>query len=405
MDTLRIRAYNVLFGDAILISVPDRDPEGNVETRHILIDVGNVLYKKRGGADTLFKKVLKDILEVLDGKPLDLYIMTHEHLDHVQGLLYAEKNCYPDDENDLRQRLQTRRAWLTGSAEEGYYEKHEDAKELNLQFRAVFNRIDRYLRARMASGQPVLGAIEALWVNNDTTKTKHCVEYLRNLAENTSYVHREFEVQGQNPFHEIKIEIWAPEENTADYYGRFQPAINALGVTEESKGGKGKPALVELIPPQGVDAGAFYNLVNSRKNIFDNLLAIDKASNNTSIVFCLEWRGYRLLFTGDAEERSWKTMDREKVLKPVHFLKVSHHGSCNGTPDPELLDKVLPPDSPDDKPRYALVSTWIEPYETVPDEETLDLIRDRCDKLYELHKENGEMRSPGEHIDIKFEAP
>jgi len=26
MDTLRVRAYNVRFGDAILVTVPDRDP-------------------------------------------------------------------------------------------------------------------------------------------------------------------------------------------------------------------------------------------------------------------------------------------------------------------------------------------------------------------------------------------
>lgn len=66
MDTLRVRAYNVLFGDAILTSLPDRNPSGNVETRHILIDVGNVLFKAKGGADHVFKPVMENILEVLD---------------------------------------------------------------------------------------------------------------------------------------------------------------------------------------------------------------------------------------------------------------------------------------------------------------------------------------------------
>ena len=36
MDILRIRAYNVLFGDAILITVPDRDQNGDVQTRIFL---------------------------------------------------------------------------------------------------------------------------------------------------------------------------------------------------------------------------------------------------------------------------------------------------------------------------------------------------------------------------------
>src|SRR3712207_7480481 len=37
---------------------------------------------------------------------------------------------------------------------------------------------------------------------------------------------------------------------------------------------------------------------------------------------------------------------REGVLEPVHFLKVAHHGSHNGTPDGEILDAILPPRRP-----------------------------------------------------------
>ena len=42
MDKLIVRAYNVGFGDAFLISFPDQVPGGETETRHILIDVGSV---------------------------------------------------------------------------------------------------------------------------------------------------------------------------------------------------------------------------------------------------------------------------------------------------------------------------------------------------------------------------
>src|SRR3954447_1082013 len=86
-DKLRVRVYNVLFGDAILVSVPDRGPSGKTEQRHILIDFGNAFVK--GGRDDVFEPVMRDILAVLDGRPLDLYVMTHEHLDHVQGLYYT----------------------------------------------------------------------------------------------------------------------------------------------------------------------------------------------------------------------------------------------------------------------------------------------------------------------------
>lgn len=50
MDKLRVRAYNVRFGDAILVSVPDKTSAGAKKTRHILIDVGNALGGKTRGA-------------------------------------------------------------------------------------------------------------------------------------------------------------------------------------------------------------------------------------------------------------------------------------------------------------------------------------------------------------------
>ncbi len=399
MDELRIRAYNVLFGDAILVSVPDRGPSGTVETRHILIDVGNVLFKSKGGEDHVFKPVMENILEVLDGNPLDLYILTHEHLDHIQGLPYAEEKFYTDSSDELSQRLQTRYAWLTASTEKNYYNNHPEAKKRRLQFRALYRAIDGYMKALKAYGEPIPEPIEALWANNNPRKTDDCVKYLRDLAEHTHYVHREFDPRSHHPLHEAKLEIWAPEEDTATYYGRHRPMTMGLGFTKPPKG-KRTPILTEIKPPPGVDAGAFYNLVNMRRGYIENLLAIDKAANNTSVVFCLEWRGLRLLFTGDAQERSWLTMYDEGVLKPVHFLKVSHHGSCNGTPEPELLDKILPVDGHDDKPRYALVSTMEGTYHNVPDDETLRQLDERCDRLYRVHEE----ALPGKYVDIKFEA-
>lgn len=132
MDALRVRVYNVLFGDAILVSVPDCGADGKVETRHILFDVGNVLPESKGGADEVFKPVVENILEVLDGKPLDLYVMTHEHLDHVQGLPYAESKFYKKSEGQLCSLLKTKCAWLTASSAADYYDTHPEAKKQHL---------------------------------------------------------------------------------------------------------------------------------------------------------------------------------------------------------------------------------------------------------------------------------
>jgi len=72
----------------------------------------------------------------------------------------------------------------------------------------------------------------------------------------------------------------------------------------------------------------------------------------------------------------------------------------NFQPAPELLDKILPIDADDDKPRHALVSTSEGTYHNVPDDDTLNLLRSRCDRLHEIHKE----APPGGYIDIEFKA-
>lgn len=379
METLRVRVYNVRFGDAVLITVPDRD-DGTTTMRHILVDLGNVLRGREGngGEDAVFGPVIEDIRKVLDGKPLDLYVMTHEHMDHVQGLLFASEK--------LQQELDVAHAWLTASAEKGYYQKpgHEKARRKKLDLDRAYRDAARYLAAAPEDAD----ALGPFMFNNNSSNTGKCVEFLRNLADETTYVHREADLDGTHPFSEAKLELWAPEEDTSVYYGHFRPV--ALGVT--SGGANGTPMLEVPKPPRGVDSGAFYGLVTSRRRgVYDNLLQIDRAANNSSVVFSLEWRGYRLLFPGDAEHRSWKEMDKRGLLKPVHFLKVSHHGSWNGTPTGELLDKILPLPPPDDRKRYAAISTWEKTYNNVPDTETRNELAKRCrvrsvedarDKLY-----------------------
>src|SRR6266540_4037023 len=333
-DKLRIRLYNVRFGDAVLVTVPD-----NGTTRHILIDVGNVLAGE-GGLDAVFKPVVEDIEAELGGKPLDLYVMTHEHMDHIQGLPFAKEKAGLELDVDY--------AWITASAAPDYYDTHPNARKKKLEADAVYEEIAVYR-----------GAL----------------------------------IEGTHPFEEAKFEIWGPEEDTSSYYRSFQPL--ALGV---NGGAAEAPTVVTPLPPSGVDAGAFYNLVDSRRTgLHDNLLAIDKAANNTSIVFSLEWRGWKLLFPGDAEQESWKMMDQQGVLEPVHLLKIAHHGSWNGTPQGEILDKILPTAPPDDRKRFAVVSTCLDTYNGVPDETTLATLGARA----ELHSTLDQIPDAG-HLDIEL---
>jgi beta-lactamase superfamily II metal-dependent hydrolase len=383
MSTLRVRAYNVRFGDAILVSVPDRDSQGRETTRYLLFDVGNVL-SGAGGVDDVFEPVVRDVLKELDGRPLDLYVSTHEHLDHVQGLLFASEQL------DLN--LDVQHVWLPASAATDYYDRFPDARKRRLQLQETFDQIQRHLDA--TEDQPS-ALVQSLRLNNDYRSTAKCVAFLRKLA-NPTYVFRGADLTGAHPFNEARLSVWAPEEDTTVYYGSFQPM--ALEVAEAAQRGTAA-ASPTVIPPSGVDAGAFYQLMELRRQTaVDNLLGIDKANNNTSVVVCLEWRGWRLLFPGDAEHRSWKEMDKQGMLAPVHFLKVAHHGSWNGTPPLTLLDKLLPLDPADDRPRQALVSTCADTYHNVPDTTTVEEVGRRAEVVTVGHADG-----PG-FVDLKFEA-
>jgi hypothetical protein len=386
MEALRVRVYNVRFGDAILVSVPEVSPDGASELRHIVIDVGNSL-STQGGVDTVFETVIDDVRAELAGSPLDLYVMTHEHMDHVQGLQYYQANVLKDTR--LKEVLQVRHTWLTGSAQPGYYEMpgHERAKKRKDLVEGFLADAERYFKAEPGD---LTEWTETLMGINNPRSTKDCVDLIRELApaDKTHYVYRGLDLQGKHPFEEATLEIWAPEENTSTYYGPIQPVAFAAvpGGTAWSK-----PTLTSMEPPPGVDAGAFYNLVEHRKSYGDSLLEIDSAANNTSVVFCLSWRGWKLLFPGDAEERSWREMDKRGLLRPVDFLKISHHGSRTGMLPGELLDKIMEPEkTPGSAPRFAALSAYPDPekvgaagqkwtYKDVPQREVLDKLRLRAE--------------------------
>ena len=354
---LRVRVYDVRFGDAVLVSVPEAG-----RTRHMLIDVGNVL-SGQGGDDSVFEPVIRDIVKVTDGH-VDLYVMTHEHLDHVQGLFHANQKVY---DGKLREKLHIDHAWLTASAHPNYYDTHVEARRKKALLTEAYERIATHVGVAPSRYSSLLAV-------NNPRSTADCVAFLRGLADHTHYMHREAKIDGAHPFEEARFEIWAPEEDTSDYYSALMPM--ALGVTTAA-GELPDTAAAAPVPPPGVDAGAFRDLVESRaRGWVDNLLAIDRAANDTSIVLRLEWRGWRLLFAGDAELRSWRRMQQQDVLKgPVHFLKVSHHGSHNGTPEEATLRDLFEHAASPKSRRRAVISTHPETYSGIPHSPTNAKIR------------------------------
>jgi hypothetical protein len=253
------------------------------------------------------------------------------------------------------------------------------------------------MRRLAAAGPATARRLGPLLANNNPRRTGDCVAHIRTISDDVHYVHRG--AQAPHPFRTARFEVWAPEEDTSGYYGRFGDSTDADDVA-----GAPEPADVpdvldvpdvpDVEPPAGVDPRAFRNLLERRsRNELSAVLAIDRARNNTSVVFLLEWRGRRLLFAGDAELRSWRHIDAQGLLAPVDLIKVSHHGSHNGTPPLALLDRLLPVDG---TTRTAIVSTCTGTYSGVPHDPTIAALRARANVVSTAD-------APGGHVDVHLE--
>ena len=332
------------------------------------------------------------------GGTVDLYVMTHEHLDHVQGLL-AAKRAGVD--------LIARHAWLTASAHPDYYTNHPEAKTRKLSLELALEDAHRVVQA---APDPWL---EMMVRNNSTMlppgalglRTSDYVDHLRGIApaDKTYYVDRTTtDLDKLHPFGEATLRILAPEADTSSYYPRqrSRPTLTTAVPVGAASGAAREAPPGLSVPPVGVEPGAFFDLQASRhRGTRRQVLEIDKANNNTSVVVELRWRGCHLLFAGDAELGSWKKMHEQNLLGPVHFIKISHHGSHNGTYD-ELFDELMPVQSPDGRDRHALVSTHDGDWDSVPDTDgTLSLYSSRCT----LH--DTRTVALGGSLEIRFPGP
>ena len=87
-DKLLVYVYNVGVGDCIYLRVPDRDENGEVRQRHIVVDCGTL---QPNEDERLLKLAMTHIARLLPRDPatgrkrLDLLVVTHPHMDHIAG--------------------------------------------------------------------------------------------------------------------------------------------------------------------------------------------------------------------------------------------------------------------------------------------------------------------------------
>ena len=319
--SLTLRAYNVLFGDALLVSWDEDDG-----LHHAWIDFGNF----HNDANAVFEKVYNDVLSRTGGR-LDLLVITHRHMDHMEGFHSLRKRFKADFTID--------RLWYA-----------HVTPSLDHVFSIAEQALRRMLPAGVADGD---GDIGRMFRNNFGAKGDKIRAQMAAILKDigvpktrTFRIHRGLNMKKALPpgLKALGIEILGPEKNSNRYLKPLEHALRTRGIAISSAAG-GQITTRTEDPFAGARAVKFSkselaglaDLARLRRQLqtegLDVLGAVDTTRNNTSIVMRLTHGSVRLLLVGDAEEMSWEIMRKNGAAFKANVMKVGHHGSINSSPD------------------------------------------------------------------------
>ncbi|MEA2973585.1 MAG: hypothetical protein QOG82_2043 [Actinomycetota bacterium] len=352
-EPVRVRMYNVGFGDCFVVSIP-----GPERDHVVLVDCGRhsgTLMDEPPFWDVV-ERVVADLPRV-DGKPtVDVLVMTHRHRDHVHG--FSREELWRD--------VRVGEVWMP------WTENDADpvARGLKEQQDASAARSFHALRAFGAGARPAVDIALNSITNQgamDTLRGFGCpVRYLPDPLRPQGTVLTGRAGGGLGLPAGVTVHVLGPSRDRATItlldpppgsaYLRMVPATT-LDVAFDAAAPYDSPPL-DVPRPWAGDWDISRPEYEARVGaggaplVDDDLLAhldaaacadaeglamsVDHALNGTSLVLLFEIGKLCLLFPGDAQWGTWKAMlanpDWEQKLKDVRFLKVGHHGSHNATP-------------------------------------------------------------------------
>lgn len=328
-----VRMYNVGFGDAFLVTVPRRG-----RPWRMLVDCG---VHMQGAGEHDLNSIVEDIIRTVaadtDGRPrIDVVVATHRHRDHIAGF-----------DNDRWHDVEVGEVWLP------WVEDPDDPDAVALRNRQQAAALSLHSHFAAVEDADRAGFVlnslsndDAMWVlqNGFAGSPKR-----RYVSAQGAKAHPLPGVQGGCVY------FLGPPRDPRNLAAMDPPKGQRwLGLSESSAATGGG----EMFPGFTVAAGDYARqfphlavddklLASFREEAVDTLTAaslLDRAVNNTSVMFLLQVGDALLLFPGDAQWGAWQPLlddgDVRSLLSRTTLYKISHHGSHNGTPV-EVAREVL----------------------------------------------------------------
>ncbi len=353
-EHVRIRMYNVGFGDCFLLEFP----RANETPFRVLVDCGAHTsgYPRPGWKPAeAVAQIIEDITEPGQDPALDVIVASHAHQDHVSGFgapawddVTVSEVWLPWTENPKDEEAKVIRD-----------RQNKLAMGLELAFQQpAFNQ--RWLPAK--EGQAQMNALRALAANSRKNET----------AMNT--LHHGFRGKPKRRFlssvnsrkivprgcPDLTVHVLGPSRDpevirdmdppAGQSYLRYRTSVNSVVDSVLNRPFTRSFTLSPADYEASYEARVSDEIKEAAASMMrdDDLtvaVSLDKAVNGTSLMLMFEFGEAFLLFPGDAQWGTWNAAlsdsDARELMARTTFYKVGHHGSHNSTPV-DFVEEVLP---------------------------------------------------------------
>ena len=351
--SLRIRAYDVGFGDCFLLTFSYPKSE-----RHVLIDFGSFPKPKRKNAGNMV--AIANHIAATCKNQLTAVVATHRHADHVSGFATKKGGGGSGDIIRACRPKAVIQPWTEhpdlatdASSPKGFVGADRQAVaaliEMEAFRRAMLAWLDRTPQA--------LGSVrrQLAFLGENGLSNLSAVRNLMTMAvpqTGQKYVHYGTASGLTTLLPGVRVRVLGPptikQSSGVEAQRRKDQTEfwHILAATAEARSSERRSPFARRFIQKARDFPGYTQwLVQhadalTRQQLLSIVRRMDDYLNNTSVILLFDAGGRKVLFPGDAQIENWSyALSKPSVrtlLEEVDVLKVGHHGSLNATPRESL---------------------------------------------------------------------